>query len=347
MYTIYTEHHQRHATDAVTLNGEPLLCKEVPARAEVVLAAIRAADLGPVIPPTDHGFPPLLAVHTVDYVEFLWTATMRHEAYYGEPGPVMAGRDAVTNKRAAQRPPETDFPALRDYYTYDYEETILAGTWDAAYWAAQCALTAADCVLQGQLAAYALCRPPGHHASADQYGGFCYLNNAAIAARYLGTQTKKPVAILDVDYHHGNGTQSIFYADPSVLYCSLHADPALEYPHFWGYAAERGAGAGLGTNYNFPLPLYVDDAGYLAVLDEALSVIRAFKPGSLVVSLGLDTAEGDLIGDFCLTPAGFHAIGQRIAALHLPTVLVQEGGYNLDTLGQNAVAVLTAIKQET
>jgi acetoin utilization deacetylase AcuC-like enzyme len=196
----------------------------------------------------------------------------------------MAGRDAVTNKRAAQRPPETDFPALRDYYTYDYEETILAGTWDAAYWAAQCALTAADCVLQGQLAAYALCRPPGHHASADHTAASATSNNAAIAARYLGTQTKKPVAILDVDYHHGNGTQSIFYADPSVLYCSLHADPALEYPHFWGYAAERGAGAGLGTNYNFPLPLYVDDAGYLAVLDEALSVIRAFKPGSLVVS---------------------------------------------------------------
>lgn len=342
MDTIYTDRHHLHATATVTLNDEPLPYSEVPARAEAILAAIRAADLGPVSPPADHGLAPILAVHTADYVEFLQTAPARHAAYYGEPGPVMAGRDTPTKLRAAQRPPDADFPALRDYYTFDYEDLILAGTWDAAYWAAQGALTAADCVLQGEPAAYALCRPPGHHASADQYGGFCYLNNAAIAARYLGARTGQPVAILDVDYHHGNGTQSLFYADPSVLYCSLHADPMVEYPHFWGYAAERGAGAGLGTNHNIPLPLHVDDAGYLAALDDALAVIRAFKPGSLMVSLGLDIADGDRIGDFHITPAGFHAIGQRIAGLRLPTVLAQEGGYTLEMLGQNALAVLTA-----
>ncbi len=339
MHIIYTDRHHGHATANLVINGRPIEYLETPARAEAILTAVRAAQLGPIAPSTDHGLAPILAVHTADFVTYLRTAYAQSAAYFGEPRPVIAGRDDVTSARAPSCP--ADFPGKRDYYTYDYEDPILEMTWDAAYWAAQCALTAADYVRKGAQAAYALCRPPGHHAMPDQYGGFCYLNNVAIAARSL--QADGPVAILDLDYHHGNGTQAIFYADPAALFCSLHADPEWIYPFFWGRAAERGAGAGLGLNRNWPLPLRVDDAAYLAVLDEALGVIADFAPRYLLVSLGLDAAEGDLIGKFRITTAGFHEIGRRIAALGLPTVIVQEGGYRIETLGANAVAFLTAL----
>lgn len=338
MYIIYTDRHHGHATANLVINGQPIEYLETPARAEAILAAVRAAQLGPILPPTDHGLAPILAAHDADFVTYLQTAYAQSAAYFGAPRPVIAGRDDVTFDRAPRCP--EDFPGRRDYYTYDYEDPILELTWDAAYWAAQCALTAADVVRSGERAAYALCRPPGHHAMPDQYGGFCYLNNVAIAARYL--QADGPVAILDLDYHHGNGTQAIFYADPAALFCSLHADPDLVYPFNWGRADERGTGAGLGLNYNWPLPLHISEAAYLAVVDEALGVIADFTPRYLLVSLGLDAAEGDLIGKFHITAEGFNAIGRRIATLGLPSVIVQEGGYRLDTLGENAVAFLRA-----
>jgi acetoin utilization deacetylase AcuC-like enzyme len=338
MHIIYTDRHHGHATENLVIAGRPIEYLETPARAEAILAAVRAARLGPILPPADHGLAPILAVHDADFVTYLRTAYAQSAAYFGEPRPVIAGRDDVTFERLPSCP--ADFPGKRDYYTYDYEDPILEMTWDAAYWSAQCALTAADLVRNGEKATYALCRPPGHHAMPDQYGGFCYLNNVAIAARYL--QADGPVAILDIDYHHGNGTQAIFYEDPAALFCSLHADPAWIYPFFWGRAGERGAGAGLGLNHNWPLPVHVDDAAYLAVLDEALRVIADFGPQYLLISLGLDAAEDDLIGQFRITTAGFRAIGQRIAALGLPTVIVQEGGYRIETLGANAAAFLRA-----
>ena len=346
MHIIYTDRHYRHATHNLVINGQSIEYHETPARAEAIRAAVRAARLGPIAPPTDHGLAPILAAHDADYVTYLRTAYAQSAAYFGEPRPVIAGRDDVTFARAPRCP--EDFPGKRDYYTYDYEDPILEGTWDAAYWSAQCALTAADYVRNGERAAndvraaYALCRPPGHHAMPDQYGGFCYLNNVAIAARSL--QADGPVAILDLDYHHGNGTQAIFYADPTALFCSLHADPDWIYPFFWGRADERGAGAGLGLNRNWPLPVHLDDAAYLAVLDEAVRVIADFAPYYLLVSLGLDAAEGDPIGKFRITTDGFREIGRRVAALGLPTVIVQEGGYRLDTLGKNAAAFLKAFE---
>jgi len=181
-----------------------------------------------------------------------------------------------------------------------------------------------------------LCRPPGHHAATDLYGGFCYLNNAAIAARHLGSQ----VAILDIDYHHGNGTQEIFYSDPTILYCSLHADPDEDYPYFWGSASERGEGPGEGYNRNWPLPQKINDEDYLNTLDEALETISRFAPSYLVVSLGLDIGDGDPVGGFSISLEGFSQISQTIAVLNIPTLIVQEGGYLLDTLGQNATAFL-------
>ncbi len=338
MRIIYTDRHHGHATENLVINGRPVEYRETPARVEAILAAVRAAQLGPIALPTDHGLAPILAVHAANFVTYLRTAYAQSAAYFGEPRPVIAGRDDVTSERAPRCP--EDFPGRRDYYTYDYEDPILEHTWDAAYWAAQCALTAADDMRNGERTAYALCRPPGHHAMPDQYGGFCYLNNIAIAARSL--QADGPVAILDLDYHHGNGTQAIFYDDPAALFCSLHADPDFVYPFFWGRADERGAGAGLGLNHNWPLPVHISETAYLAVLDEALGVIADFAPRYLLVSLGLDAAEGDLIGKFHITAGGFNEIGRRIAALGLPTVIVQEGGYRIETLGKNAVAFLKA-----
>jgi acetoin utilization deacetylase AcuC-like enzyme len=192
-------------------------------------------------------------------------------------------------------------------------------------------------VRAGNRAAYALCRPPGHHAAADLYGGFCYLNNTAIAARSLGKQ----VAILDIDYHHGNGTQLIFYDDAEVLFCSLHADPDDDYPYYWGGAGERGSGAGSGFNHNWPLPQNTGDEAYLTALDEALEVVAKFGPRYLIVSAGFDTIAGDPVGGFRLSMAGLRAVGLRIAALGVPVVIVQEGGYLLERLGESAVAFLS------
>jgi acetoin utilization deacetylase AcuC-like enzyme len=339
MYTFYNPYHAGHATAAAVVEGQPFITEEVPARAELLLAAVREAGLGPVLPPVDHGLEPILAVHEADFVTHLRTAYAESVAYYGRPEPAVAWTFAL---RYSGPKPTTYFARL-GYYAFGSGTIIVEGTWEAAYWSAQTALTAAEWLLQGERLAYALCRPPGHHAATDLYGGFCFLNNAAIAARWLQKAAPGPVAILDIDYHHGNGTQAIFYTDPTVLFCSLHADPDGEYPFYWGRADERGEGAGLGYNHNWPLPPQIGDAAYLAVLDEALATIRDFAPRHLVVSVGLDTAQGDPVGNFALTPAGFHAIGARIAGLRLPTLLVQEGGYLLERLGENAEAFLQGI----
>jgi acetoin utilization deacetylase AcuC-like enzyme len=181
------------------------------------------------------------------------------------------------------------------FFSFDTTCPILEGTWLAAYWSAQCAVTAAELVRRGSRAAYALCRPPGHHAGHDLYGGFCYLNNAAVAARALQRGSSDRVAVLDIDYHHGNGTQELFYSDPSVLFCSIHADPNVDYPFFWGGPDEDGEGAGKGLNRNWPLAHGTGEASYLVALDEALSVIRAFAPTYLLLSLGFDIMDGDPI----------------------------------------------------
>lgn len=211
MYAVYSEAHHLHDTAGLVVRGSPLDSDEVPQRAVVLRDAIRDAQLCPVVEPVDHGLAPILAVHRADYVEYLRKAYELNACLLGCAEPLLVGTDLRLERPPA--PPE-DLEALQLYYSYDYEEPILEGTWTAAYWSAQVALTAGDFVREGEWAAYAICRPPGHHATADQYGGFCYLNNAAIVARYLGAG----VAILDLDYHHGNGTQSIFYTDPAVTY---------------------------------------------------------------------------------------------------------------------------------
>ena len=338
MQIVYTDLHRLHATDQVQVEGYPFSTWEIPARADAILAAVQAARLGPVLAPTDLGLDPIQAVHDAGYVEFLRGVYLESAARQGRAAPVFTETFAT---RYAGRKPRS-LLALKGYYAFGWGSPILEGTWEAAYWAAQCALTAADLVRAGtDRAAYALCRPPGHHAASDLYGGYCYLNNAAIAARHLQAQGDR-VAVLDIDYHHGNGTQAIFYSDPSVLYASLHADPDEEYPHYWGARDERGEGLGLGSNWNWPLPQGTDDTTYLEALAQALAEVIRFAPRWLVVSAGFDTVPGDPEGGFRITTAGLAAIGQQIAALDLPTVIVQEGGYRLGRLGNDAVAFLRA-----
>jgi len=335
MRIVYTDRHKLHATERVERGGQPYVVEEVPARAEIILQAVQASRLGAVIAPADHGLGPILAVHDAGFVDYLRSAYTHYVTHSGRADALYA--DYYPPRRARRKP--AGFPGLKSYYAFGNDDPILAGTWEAAYWSAQCALAAADIVRARGETAYALCRPPGHHAGVDFYGGYCYLNNAAIAARYLRAR----VAILDIDYHHGNGTQEIFYSDPAVLTCSLHADPDGEYPYYWGGPDERGNRAGEGFNRNWPLPPGTGDVPYLEALDEALAVVKEFDPDYFVISAGLDIVAGDPVGGFKVTTAGMAEIGRRIAgvARRAPALIVQEGGYLLDELGKNAVAFLS------
>jgi acetoin utilization deacetylase AcuC-like enzyme len=230
-------------------------------------------------------------------------------------------------------------------FSYDAGSPLTSGTWQAARMGAFCALTAAAHVLRGERAAFALTRPPGHHAGMDFFGGYCFLNNAAIAAQALRDAGVERVAVLDIDYHHGNGTQAIFYDRADVLFTSLHGDPHTEYPYYLGHADERGADEGEGFNRNLPLPRGTGFAEWREALKEALRGIAAFKAGALVVSLGLDTFEGDPIAGFTLATPDYRRIGEDLAAAGLPTVFVFEGGYAAAEVGVNAVNVLEGFQQ--
>lgn len=346
MRIFYTQRHLLHATDQVIVENQPFITEEIPERARLLSTACEQV-FGPLIEPLDYGLAPLLAVHTQDYLEFLSSIYARTKSHFDEDTPVFP----YTFARGTVRRKSSHTESLPGYYSYGVGSPILQGTWEAAYWSAQCALSAADEVGLNSQTAYAICRPPGHHAFQALYGGFCYLNNAAIAARYLQglPETDQPtssqvrrVAILDVDYHHGNGTQEIFYEDPNVFFCSLHAHPDADYPYFWGASDERGAGPGEGFNLNLPLPPKCTDQVYLSALESGLVAIEEFEPRYLIVSLGLDIGEGDPVGGFSLTTKGFSQIGQMIANLNLPTLLVQEGGYRLDRLGEWILALLSA-----
>jgi len=224
----------------------------------------------------------------------------------------------------------------------DLSACIVAGTYKAALASANCALSAAEAVASDQRSAFGLCRPPGHHAGKDYAGGYCFINNASVAANWLSSKGK--VALLDIDYHGGNGTQDIFYERNDVLTISIHGDPDYEYPHYTGFADETGTGAGLGFHKNFPLPKDTGDEGYLTALNEALEMILKFAPNYLVLSTGMDTFDGDPLGKFHVTRNGFAKIGKRLAGLTLPTTIIMEGGYANEALGTNIVTLLENFK---
>ena len=283
----------------------------------------------------DYGIEPLRAVHTAEYVDFVSNGWNRRAEI--DPNAVELLTTQFARQQMHRRP--DGLLGLLGYYTADTSTPLRAGTWSAVYGAAQAAITAADAAL-AEGAAYALCRPPGHHAFADCAGGFCYINNTAIAAQHLHSKTGQRVAILDVDVHHGNGTQGIFYERPEVLTISIHADPSNYFPFYAGYAEETGRGAGLGFNLNLPLPHGSGDAPFLQALGTALARIRAFSPAALVVALGLDASEHDPLGVLKVTQEGFAQAAHAIARLALPTVIVQEGGYLCPALPLNLIAFL-------
>ncbi len=252
--------------------------------------------------------------------------------------------DSFAVRELSGRIPESVWGRL-GYYCADAMTPILANTWDAAYWSAQSALSAAEAIVNGAPFSYALSRPPGHHAYADLIGGYCYLNNAAIAAQWLVGQGRR-VAIVDTDYHHGNGTQAIFYERADVFVASLHADPDQEYPYFCGYADEQGSGSGGGYNVNIPLPLGSTETAYLEALDTLLAAVAHFQPDVVVVSHGFDTLAGDPEGSFSLSPESFEPIGRRLRALDRPLVVVQEGGYLLESLQPSLSAFLAGLLHE-
>jgi acetoin utilization deacetylase AcuC-like enzyme len=221
------------------------------------------------------------------------------------------------------------------WWCFETTTPLTAGTYEAARSAVDCALAAADVVLAGERIAYGLCRPPGHHATDALYGGYCFFNNAAVAASHIGAETGGRVAVLDVDYHHGNGTQQIFYGRDDVAFVSLHGDPARAYPYHTGFADETGAGRGAGSTCNLPLAAGTDDEAYLAALSRALDAIDAFDPAVVVVSLGVDTYAGDPMCDLGVTTDGFGRCGRAVAARGRPLVVVQEGGYADGALGAN------------
>jgi acetoin utilization deacetylase AcuC-like enzyme len=341
MHTVYTPQHAGHHPELEFFEGELRHYHDSPERAEIILNAVQNAGLGPVVAPHDHGMAPILAVHAADYVTYLQHA---YADWIAEGG-IAAGvyPDTFPSHRSTHRP--TKLAALAGYYSTDTTAIITSGTWQAAYMAAQCAISAAVHVLDGERACFALCRPPGHHASANLCGGYCFLNNAAIAAQTLLSATDASrVSILDIDFHHGNGTQSIFYSRADVLYVSLHADPDRQYPYFTGAVDECGEGDGVGYTVNYPLQKGIDDTRYVAVLDQALARILKATPGYLVVSLGVDTCAEDPLGDFALTGGVYAGIGQRIAQLNLPTVFIMEGGYAIRQLGQNVAGVLSGFQ---
>jgi acetoin utilization deacetylase AcuC-like enzyme len=322
-----------HSPEAELHNGAMMPYSETPARAQSIAAA-----LGVLESAADHGEAPLAAVHDRAYLQFLKAAHDRW-LHAGRTGDAIAYTFPVVARRALDL---TRIDALMGRYSFDASTPIGAGTWEAAYASAQSALTALDIVTSGERSAFALCRPPGHHAGPDYCGGYCYINSAAVAAQAaIDGGAARRVAILDIDYHHGNGTQDIFWRRGDVLYASVHADPATDYPFYWGHADERGEGEGEGATLNLPLPQGAGLDAFRRAQGQALDAIARFAPNLLVVSFGADTWEADPISRFKLATADYAVLARDIAASGWPAVLVMEGGYAVGPLGTNVASFLS------
>jgi acetoin utilization deacetylase AcuC-like enzyme len=337
MLTVYSEDHRLQTAQAELNEGKLMPPFENPRRAEQILAQVQQSGLGAVLPPREVGLEPILRVHDRHFVSFLQTAWQEWVTAYGEFDALPLNWAVRTMRQ--DRIPETIEGKL-SYYSFDAGTPIMAGTWPAVLSSAQVALTGQQLLVQGECSVFALCRPPGHHAARDFYGGYCFLNNAAIAAQALVDAGAERVAILDVDYHHGNGTQAIFYDRPDVLFVSLHAHPSQSFPYFLGFEDETGTGAGTGYTHNYPLPLGTDWAAYTEALIQALHRIRAYSPEALVISLGVDTYEQDPISSFRFTTEDYYRLGETIAQLQKPTLIVMEGGYAIEAIGVNVVRFL-------
>lgn len=351
MIAFFSPDHRQHAPEFEIFRGDRVAAFEKPARADIVGQRL-AARGHRLRPPGTDSRPFLAQVHTARYLRFLenawrdWVALDPANARL-QPFPSVW---PVRTLRSDMEP--ANFTARLGLYSMDNGCPVVEGTWQAAKIAADAAASAADAaasaaglLLSGEQAVFCCTRPPGHHAGADFMGGYCFLNNAAVSAQALIAGGMPRIALLDVDYHHGNGTQSIFYSRSDVLFVSIHGDPMSEYPFYLGHAGECGEGAGEGFNLNLPLPAGSSADKWFAALETACARIARHHADALVVSLGLDTFAGDPISTFMLQPDDFTRLGWRLARLRLPVVFVLEGGYAAEELGMNAVNVLEGFEQ--
>lgn len=341
MLIFYSPDTQKRRARIELHNGEIVAPFECPERVDMIIEQLRGQGLGEIRAPAAHGLAPVRRVHDADYVEFIEHAWEQWQAA-GLAGEAMATTWPTRNTHRLRIP--SDIDGRVGYYALAAETTIESGTFAAAQASADVAVSALDHVRATGEPAFGLCRPPGHHAASDQFGGYCFFNNAGIAAQRALDDGAERVTILDVDYHHGNGTQQIFYDRDDVQFVSLHADPALAFPYFSGYADETGEGLGEGFTCNYPLHHGTDYATWVAALDDALGEIERYAPDLLIVSLGVDTFKDDPISQFTLDSADFHDYGQRIAALGLPTLIVMEGGYAVEAIGVNVGQMLAGFE---
>ena len=345
MKVVYTPAHLRHDPHVELERSVAHSPWEHIGRGEVIKDVLSADARFDVVAPREWGTAPITAVHDPGLLRFLdgaWAEYQRTVAPTREVVPEVFQMGGLRNKMSAASEPSAIQGRL-GWWSFEITTPLTEGTYEAARGAVDSALTAMQFVLDGERAAYGLCRPPGHHATTSLYGGYCFFNNAAVVAHHVATTTGVKVAVLDVDYHHGNGTQEIFYDRDDVMYVSLHGDPVRAYPYAIGHADETGTGRGLNSNVNVPLPAHTDDDAYLAALAPALERITRFGAQFLVVSLGLDTFVTDPICDLSITTDGFRRCGAAVAALGLPTVVLQEGGYDVPNLGINAQSWLVGL----
>ncbi|TBR37921.1 histone deacetylase family protein [Marinomonas agarivorans] len=341
MRVILNTNYASHNGAGEVHHGELVPCFENPTRIDSILQTFKAYGVTEYQTPEDFGLEPILAVHDSDYVDFLQHIWQEWQAA-GNTVDLIPYIWSASGLPANHNHPSLN--ARAGTYAFSSDSPITAGTWESTYWAAQSALTALQQVNQGQRAAFSLSRPPGHHAHAGLYGGYCYLNSTAIAAQAALTQGASKVCVLDVDYHHGNGTQDIFYPRSDVLTVSLHGHPDTNFPYFLGYDTEIGTGDGEGYNINIPLPDGTAFSTWSKQLHDISDRIHAFGADVLIVALGVDTFEGDPISKFTFTTADYLTMGQQIAAFNLPTVFIMEGGYDVGPIGENVYNVLAGFE---
>ena len=339
MITIYSEKHRLRNSKTELFGGILVPPFENPSRADVILKRVQGEKLGEVKEPKEFSMESVFAVHDKKFVEFL-------EVAWEEWAKTKNKGEAIPScwpaRRMSMRIPD-NIEGKVGYFSMASETSISKGTWDAAVSSMNVALTGAELLLrEKENGVFSLCRPPGHHAAFDMYGGYCFLNNAAIAAQWFLDNGVELVSVLDIDFHHGNGTQDIFYEREDVLYLSIHGDPINAFPYFSGYLEEIGKGAGLGKTYNSPMPPGTQFKSWCKKLEHSLEKINQFGTGVLVVSLGVDTFEKDPISFFKLKSDDFLRIGTLISNLGIPTLFVMEGGYDIEELGINVVNVLQA-----
>ena len=342
MKTVYTKNHILRNSKTELFGGELVKPFERPERMEYILNEIKTRKLGAILDPVNFDMDIIYKIHDKKYVDFLNNAWNEWVAlgFKGEAIPTVYPSRSMNSDVVP-----TFIEGKLCYYCLANETSISEGTVEAAYESVKVALTAAD-MLDEEKSVFALCRPPGHHASKDQYGGYCFFNNVAIAAEKLKEKGAKRISILDIDFHHGNGTQAIFYDRSDVFFVSLHGDPKNAFPHFLGHADEKGSGEGVGYNCNYPMPPGTPYDVWTKSLDDSISKIKNFSPDALIVSLGVDTYENDPISFFKLKSDDFFDVGRKIASINLPTLFVMEGGYAIKEIGVNTVNTLKGFENE-